>query len=310
MVNIDQRNCVTSRKNLGLPDCIIQLERPTGFILTPKGWAINLATETFNKAYVDEQIQLGNFVPVTGAVEFTNNTPETTTEEYQGGIMSAVRKGLPLFSFKFIKGGIKFISALSSYDSQQAFDVLLLFSKGEIAGANNGTQFTGFDLGMLDTGTYMYNDGATSGGGTVQMQLIDANQYNLNTAVLTPDVLDFKPNTDLQPITDVVITDVVADVSENKVYFKATYAMNKSYPLGGIEIASLRSIIEGSVDTIVALSLSYNSLTGLWSYTPTATLGLGDTVVVQLYDSVNAVAVAKIGTRFYKGASAQVLATA
>lgn len=309
MVNINQRNCLTSRKNLGLPDCVVEVGIPRGFIIVPKGWGIDLSTDSFDKAYVDEQIQLGNFIPVLGAVEFTNNTPEPTTEEYQGGIMSVVRNGLPQLAFKFIKGGWKYASALYSYNSQQAYDVLLAFGNGAIAGASNGTQFTGFDLGMLNTGTFMFTDGNATNSVTVSMQLIDADQYNLNVAVLTPDVLDFKVNTDLQPITDIVITGR-ADASENKVYFKAKFEMNQSSNLGGIAIANLRSLVNGTVDTITALSLSYDSLTEEWSYTPTATLVASDKVVVQLYDSSVPVAVAKIGNRFYKGASAEITTVA
>lgn len=306
---LNQRDCLTSRENLGIPDCIVEVGIPRGFIIVPKGWSLNLTTDTFNLEYVNDQIQLGNFVPVLGAVEFTNNTPEPTTEEYQGGIMSVVRNGLPQFAFKFIKGGWKFASALYSYNSQQAFDILLVFANGAIAGATNGTSLTGFDLGMLNTGTYMFTDGNASASVTVTMQLIDADQYNLNVAILTTDVLDFKPNTDLFPITDIVLT-ARADASEGKVYFKAKFKQNQSSTLGGIAIANLHSIVEGVVDTITALSLSYDALTDEYSYEPTATLVAGDTVTVQLYDSVNTVATAKIGLKFYKGASNQAITVA
>lgn len=299
---LNQRDCLTSRNNLGLPDCIVEVGIPKGFIIVPKGWSLNLTTGTFDLAYVNDQIQQGNFVPVLGAVEFTNSTPEPTTEEYQGGVMSVVRNGLPQFAFKFIKGGWKFASALYSYNSQQAFDILLVFANGAVAGATNGTSITGFDLGMLNTGTYMFTDGAASGHVTVTMQLIDADQYNSNVAILTADVLDFKPNTDLFPITDIVLT-ARADASDAKVYFKAKFKMNTATTLGGIAIANLKSIVNGVTDTITPLSLSYNSVTDEYSYTPTAVLVATNTVVVQLYDTVNAIDTAKIGTKYYKGKS-------
>ena len=69
MILFNQKDCLTTRKNLGLPDCIIQEGRLTGKILTPKGWSINLTSGTFDLAYVNEQIQLGNFIPILGAVE-------------------------------------------------------------------------------------------------------------------------------------------------------------------------------------------------------------------------------------------------
>lgn len=309
MVLYNQKDCLTTRKNLGLPDCILQEGRLTGFIMTPKGWAINLTTDTFDLDYVNEQIQLGNFIPVLGAVEATNNTPEATTEEYQGGVMSVVRNGLPNFTFKFLKGGWKFANALYSYNSFQAFDVLFVFSSGAVAGATNGTTLSGFDLGMLNSGTYMFTDGNTSASVSVTMQLINETQFNRDVALLDASVLDFNVNSDINPITDVVMTGR-ADVSEDKVYFKPTFDMNQSTTLGGIAIANLRVTIDGTATTIVALSLTYDAPTKEWSFEPTDAFTTSSSIVVQLYDSVNNVATAKIGTRYYKGATTAITPTA
>lgn len=305
MVLYNQKDCLTTRKNLGLPDCILQEGRLTGFIMTPKGWAINLTTDTFDLEYVNEQIQLGNFIPVLGAVEATNNTPEATTEEYQGGVMSVVRNGLPNFTFKFLKGGWKFANALYSYNSFQAFDVLFVFSSGAVAGATNGTTLSGFDLGMLNSGTYMFTDGNTSASVSVTMQLINETQFNRDVALLDASILDFNVNSDINPITDIVMTGR-ADVSEDKVYFKPTFDMNQSTTLGGIAIANLRVTIDGTATTIVALSLTYNSTTKEYEFEPTDAFTTSSSIVVQLYDSVNSVATAKIGTRYYKGATSAI----
>ena len=309
MVLYNQKDCLTTRKNLGLPDCILQEGRLTGFIMTPKGWAINLTTDTFDLEYVNEQIQLGNFIPVLGAVEATNNTPEATTEEYQGGVMSVVRNGLPNFTFKFLKGGWKFANALYSYNSFQAFDVLFVFSSGAVAGATNGTTLSGFDLGMLNSGTYMFTDGNTSASVSVTMQLINETQFNRDVALLDASVLDFNVNSDINPITDIVMTGR-ADVSADKVYFKPTFDMNQSTTLGGIAIANLRVTIDGVASTIVALSLTYNSTTKEYEFEPTDAFTTSSSIVVQLYDSVNSVATAKIGTRYYKGATSAIVPVA
>lgn len=305
MVLINQKDCLISRKNLGLSDCIIQEGRLTGFVIVPKGWAINLTTDTFNLLYVNEQIQLGNFIPVLGAIEATNGTPEATTEEYQGGVKSVVRNGLPEYTFKYLKGGWKFASALYTYNSFQAFDVLFVFSSGAIAGATNGTTFSGFDLGMLNSGTYMFTDGATSASVTVSMQLINEVQFNRDVAILDSGSLDFKVNTDISPVTDILITGR-ADVSEAKVYFKPVFETNQATTLGGIAIANLRVTVNGVVDTITALSLTYNASTKEWSFTPTTVLTTGSSVIVELYDSVEGVNAAKIGTKYYKGISAAI----
>lgn len=301
MVLINQRDCATSRKNLGLSDCVLKEGRLTGFMLTPKGWSLAL-TADFDRAYVDDQVQLGNFIPFTGAVEATNGTPEPTTEEYQGGIKSVVRNGLPEYTFKFLKGGWKFSNALHTYNSFQAYDVLFIFDSGAIAGATNGTELTAFDLGMLNTGSYMFTDGSVSASVSTTIQLINEVQFNQNVALLDRQSLDFSVNTDIMPITDIILT-ARADASEAKVYFKATFEMNQSSLLGGIAIANLKSFVNGVADTITAASLTYNSSTTEWSYTPTAVLAATNTVVVQLFDATNSVAVAKIGTRYYKGTS-------
>jgi len=309
-VLINQKDCLTTRKNLGIPDCIIQQGRLTGFIIVPKGWNINLTTDTFDLAYVNEQIQLGNFVPVLGAVEATNNTPEATTEEYQGGILSVVRNGLPQFTFKFLKGGWKFASALYTYNSFQAFDILLVFSTGAIAGSSNGTLLSGFDLGMLNTGTYMFTDGSVSASVSVTMQFVNEESYNRDVALLDVSVLDFNPNNELFPITDIELSGARADVSSAKVWFKAKFAMNTATNLSGIAISNLRFTIDGVVDTITALSLSYNSTTEEWSFTPTTTLTTVQDLVVMLYDTPNTVDVALIGTKYYKGTTGEFNAVA
>jgi ribosome-associated toxin RatA of RatAB toxin-antitoxin module len=305
MILYNQKDCLTTRKNLGLPDCIIQEGRLTGKILVPKGWSLDLTSGTFDKDYVNEQIQLGNFIPILGAVEVTNNTPEATTEEYQGGVMSVVRNGLPQFAFKYLRGGWKFANALNTYNSFQAYDVLFVFSSGAIAGAKAGNNLTGFDLGMINSGTYMFTDGNVSSSVTTSIQIINEAQFNRDVALLDSSILDFNVNTEIFPITDIVMTGR-ADVSDNKVYFKASFDMNQATLLGGIAIDNLRCTIDGVADTIVALSLTFNSLTSEWEFEPTATLTTGDAVVVELYDSVNSVAVAKIGQRYYKGATAEI----
>lgn len=308
MILFNQKDCSVTRKNLGLPDCILQEGRLTGKILVPKGWALDLTLD-FNKEYVNDQIQLGNFIPILGAVEATNGTPEATTEEYQGGVMSVVRNGLPMFTFKYLKGGWKFANALQTYNSFQAYDVLLVFSSGAIAGATNGSQLTGFDLGMINSNTYMFTDGSVSSSVSTAIQIINEAQFNRDVALLDASVLDFNVNSDINPITDIVINGR-ADASENKVYFKATFDMNQSVPLQGLVINNLRCTVNGVADVITALSLSYDTVEKEYSFTPTATLTISDVVVVQLYDAVNVIDVTKIGTRYYKGATSAIVTVA
>jgi len=148
----------------------------------------------------------------------------------------------------------------------------------------------------------MFTDGSVSASVSVTMQLINEVQFNRDVAILDSSVLDFNVNTDINPITDIVLT-ARADASDAKVYFKAQFRINRDTNLLGIAIANLRAFVNGAVDIITPASLTYNSLTEEYSYTPTAVLIASDTVTVQLYDSIAIADAAKIGTKFYKGTS-------
>lgn len=297
-VLINQKDCAIAIKNLGVPECLINNGRITGMMAVDTGWSIDVSSATFTLSEVNDLIQDGTFIPVLGSVEVVNGTPEATTEEYQGGVTSVVRNGLPMFTFKFLKGW-SYARALYSMNSFQAYKLLLVFEDGSIAGALDGNTFSGYSLGMLNTGTFMHTDGNVSGYVNTVVQLTSTDEYNLNTGVIDRGVLGFNAN-NLLPITDIVMTGR-ADVSLDKVYFKAKFAMNEGSPLSGIDITNLRVTIDGTESTIVALSLTFNPTTSEWEFEPTNAFTTSSSIVVQLYDSTNVIAVAKIGTRYYKG---------
>jgi len=296
----NSKNCDTSVENLGVPECILQNGRITGMIPVSTSWSVDTSSGTLTQTEINELIQDHTFIPIMGAVEVINGTPEATTEEYQGGIMAVVRNGLPMFTFKFLKGW-SFSRALYTMNSFQAYKLLLVFEDGSIAGAIDGTTFTGYDLGMLNTGTYFHTDGATSGYVNTVVQLTNSDQYNKHTFVIDRTELGFDANS-LLPITDIVLTGR-ADVSEDKVYFKAKFKQNLATNLSGIAIANLRVTIDGTVSTIVALSLAYEPSTEEWSFEPTTAFTTSSAIIVQLYDAVVSpnVAVAHIGSRYYEG---------
>jgi hypothetical protein len=162
---------------------------------------------------------------------------------------------------------------------------------------------------MLNNGTYMFTDGSVSASVTTTMQLINEVQFNRDVAMLDASALDFNINTDIQPITDIYMTGR-ADVSEQKIYFKAKFDINRAVNLGGIAIANLRCTLDGVADTIVALSLSYNATTEEWEFEPTTTITTAEDIVVSLYDATVPTDVALIGSRYYKGATASFNAVA
>ena len=303
MVLVNQKNCNTSVQNLGVPDCILNNGRITGMIAVAPDWSVDTTSGTFDQAEINDLIQQGTFIPVLGAVEVVNGTPEATTEEYQGGIMSVVRNGLVMLTFKFLKGW-SYARALYSMNSFQAYKILLVFEDGSIAGVLNNTTLSGYTLGMFNTGTFMHTDGAVSGYSNTVIQLTSSTEYNLNTAVVDRGTLGFDANT-LLPITDIVMTGR-ADVSDGKVYFKAKFKMNLASNLLGLAIANLRCTIGGVADVIQVGTLLYEPTTQEWEFETTSAFTTASSIVVQLYDSVNAVAVAKVGTKYYEGTTSAI----
>lgn len=289
-------DCSKSRRGTGLEPCQVDEGVSKGFILVPKGWQLEIATETFNKAYVDEQIQLGVFVPFIGVFNSTPTTPEPTTEESQIGQTTVVRQGLPTYVYVFKKGYVAHTN-FYSYNSNGEYDFLIVYDN-VIKGAKtpDGLFVKGFDGGMLNTSGWAENTGAVAAQSTVTFQLLNAYEYNVNGVYLTQ--LDFSP-TSIQGVIDLLLTGR-ADVSDNKVYVKANWSGNPNYFVTGLAAANFRLTIDGEQNAIVG-PIVYDPVTQEYALTPTATLTTSNSVVAQTYDSTVPSTVTKVGNKFYTG---------
>ena len=298
-------DCTTSRFGSGLEACQAIEGLPNGVILVPKGWALDKATDTFDKAYVQEQCQLGNFIPLVGCFEMISETPDATTQESQSGLLEVVRQGKPTFTATF-KQGLAFQKIAYSYNSYQQYDTLITYETGYIKCAESvdGSQIKGLTTGMLNTNGYTENNGTTSASTILKFQVTNPFEYNQYVNLLTD--LDFDPNSELFGITDVNIVGR-ADASEDKVYIKPTWKWNDLFTITGLASANLKLTVNGVVDTIVG-AITYNSTTKEYAITPTANLATSDVVTVTLVDgSINT---AKVGNKFYKGTTGNVVVVA
>ena len=298
-------DCAVSRLGTGMENCQPIEGLPNGFIAVPKGWSLNKTSGTFDLAYVQDQIQQGIFVPFIGTFETVSETPEATTEESQSGIMSTVRQGKPMYTCTF-KKGLAFHAAAFSYNSVNQYDFLITYETGMIKCAESvdGTTIKGFDGGMLNTNGYQENNGTNTASTVLKFQLVDPLEYNQYAVLLTPENIGFNPNTEISGIIDVVITGR-ADVSDNKIWIKPVWKFNNFFSITGLAAANLRLTIDGVDDPIVG-AIVYDAGTKEYEITPTATLTTLNAVVVSLYDSVNVVAVAQVGNKFYRGATAAI----
>lgn len=298
-------DCTTSRFGSGLEACQAIEGLPNGVILVPKGWSLEKATDTFDKAYVQEQCQLGNFIPLVGCFEMISETPDATTQESQSGLLEVVRQGKPTFTATF-KQGLAFQKIAYSYNSYQQYDTLITYETGYIKCAESvdGTQIKGLTTGMLNTNGYTENNGTTSASTILMFQITNPFEYNQYVNLLTD--LDFDPNSELFGITDVNIVGR-ADASDNKVYVKPTWKWNDLFTITGLAAANFRLTVGGVTNAIVG-AVTYNATTKEYTITPTATLVAADVVTVTLADG--AINTAKVGNKFYSGTTGNVVTVA
>ena len=296
---INNVNCSNVRLGLGLPSCIIQEGRVTGALLIKPTWSFSPTTETWDSTYNLAQIQNGNFVPFVGSVEFTDSTPEPTTEEFQGGLKNVVRNGKQEYMLKFIKGffGAK---AMYSYNSFQAYNFALVFESGAILLTGTSTKVAGVKAGMVNSSSYKFNDGNASAFSTLSFQAMNENEINKEGVLIDRSQFAFDLN-DAKPVMDVTITGTA--VAGGNITAKVVATANTAVPILGLSAANFRITINGVVDAISGAIV--DSGDGTYIITPTTALVAADVVIVQTYDAT-AVGVTLLGDRPYKGVSASI----
>lgn len=293
-------NCSADRRNIGVEACTVKAGQKKGHIQVPLDWSLNIATETFNKEYVNEKIQDGTFKIIGGAYAVTTETAEDTTQESTSGQLSVVRKGLPIVTTT-VKKNYEFHAGAFDMSADGIYAVLEIFETGVVSAAvsNDGLTITGFAVGMYEVGTFVDNNGSESASTMIKYQMTDVDQYNKQRVYLTN--LDFNPNTEINNIIDATLV-ARAVVSGNKVYVKVNWSRNLGFPILGLAAANMKLSINGTDNAIVG-AIVYNATTQEYAITPTATLVAADTAVVTLNDAVASIEVAKVGTKFYTGYS-------
>jgi len=299
-------DCTTSRLGSGLENCQPIEGLPNGVILTPKGWSLNKTSGTFDKAYVQEQVQLGNFIPLVGCFEAVAETPDATTQESQSGLIEVVRQGKPVFTCTY-KKGLAFQKIAFSYNSYQQYDALITYETGYIKCAESvdGVSIKGLSVGMLNTNGYTENNGSNSASTILKFQVTDPFEYNRYVNLLTD--LDFNPSTELYGITDVTLTGT-ASSSVGKLKVKASWLHNEQFSITGLSSANFKLSLNGVEEPVSAVT--YDSTAKKYAITPDSTVSSGQSWIVTLHDFVNDVDCAQLGNKFYRGNTGAFVVTA
>lgn len=240
MININSKNCLKLLLGTGMVPCELKLKDFKSFLLVPKSWSLNVLTGTFDSEYVVSQIQNGTFVPFLNTVGFVVNTPETTTKEYPGGIMAAIRNGKPLFSFEY-DNGPAWHGAAYSYNSFQAWNVLIVDSAGTIIALSSAdkTKITGFPLSMLNTATDTPQVGDETAKTIITFQIANEEAWNTRKALLTTDISGVDINTDVNGIVSVIMTGTSSVANGHKL--KVVADSNETYGIMALATTNIRA---------------------------------------------------------------------
>lgn len=294
---INYLDCNQARFGTGVLSCEIQTGVPIGFFAAKKTWRFDPETETFDAAYIDEQIKNKNLIPFLGAIGFEAQNEEAEIFTSNLKIKLKVMDGLPGFSFDFSKGR-GFHKAAYSFNSYGQYDYVIAYSNGviDLAITPDG-KLKGYEGGMLDTATFKNFDGSDPQKTTIAFQLTDSYEYNTQYALLEASANGFSL-TAVGGVVDALITKVSNNTADVVVTVNANN--NPGISLSGLLAADF--IAEGTTETID--SISYDA--ALKQYTITFT---GDVsadyadLKLFLYDTADSTYVIKKGVTLWQGSS-------
>jgi len=266
---VNYYDCDSARLGTGVPSCDIPTGVPTGFFLVPKSWRLDTETETFDQAYITEQIKAGLMIPFLGAINFTDNSEESVIYTTQLGVKLLARDGKPEFMFDFSKGYC-FHSAAFSYNSFGSYDVILTYDNGVIFMAKStATTMKGHTAGLVNTGNFVHRDGAESEKSLITIQLLNALEYNTQGALLDPASNGF----DVDAVNGII--DVAIEFSGSGTDYVATIkaACNSAIDIIATDAADLRwTGLDAGDSAVTVQTVVYDSLTGTFAITASATL--------------------------------------
>jgi len=298
-MSFDTKNCNLNQLGTGLPDCIEQLGYPKGFIKLDKGFSTAVDT-TIDKAFFEEQIQSGVFVPFVGADNNEIPLPEDTIQELANGRSVVARKGKRTMTFGYIVGDYYLNKIFSSYNTNDFGQIALVFENGTVLMclSQDETEIKGFTTGMFSS-NYKPFDGSEVSEVTAQLQLTQPDEFNNRGVIFSADSLGFDPNT-LNGVIDAKI-DVLTAPAGTEITASVVALFNRAINIEGLTVDDFKLTINGVEDDIATVAYA----DGVYTITSTTSLVAADKVVLSLFDQTGEFNIILSGDEFYKGVSAE-----
>lgn len=268
-----------SLAGVGSYGCPFKFQLPDGIILVRKGYFVPNA-DTLDKDYLLDLVQQGLAIPLLDSFAFEPINEDDVKETSVTGVNALARKGLTELKFTY-KKGIEYEKALDKLTSFGAFDVIVVDKSGNFLGVEKSGGFGGFTAGLLLAKSRIWNDGSTSEGKEIEVQLTQPGESKFMTWLEVGSLGFFAP-TEIDGINacDLAYADTngaVPPADLDAVLKVQVLAADGVTPILGLVTGNFKIEIDGVDISLVAVE------DGLGFYSLTAAIVAG-TVVTKIYD--------------------------
>jgi hypothetical protein len=291
-------SCGGTNADTGKLGCQIEWGTPLHVIGIQKGYEIPKAT-VWGKTYINEQIQLGKFIPLIGAESFDNESSEDAVTTNSRGVDRLNTLGLPKYKFTYEEGH-EFYKEMAKLTSFKALDFIFADEEGNwrLAVTSEGN-FKGFTAGQAIA---MLTNTKTLGGDpeskSFSIQLLDRIQWDQNYEFALRDSLDFSPE-EIDGINGVEISfDAIPAVGSS---YDVTLTLESDglTPVEGLVSADLLMVRDGVSEAVTVVE----NTPGKYTVTTGTPLVTSEVISLQTWDSSLLVTAINVSNALYRGTS-------
>ncbi|MCG9970993.1 hypothetical protein [Christiangramia crocea] len=275
---------------------------PRSFWLSKRGFDYNTIADLTAEGIAAE-IQKGNIIPMPLGFSFERLTEENVVETSPLGLSSLSRKGIYKYRFSWDKDD-RLQEVMSSYDSNDVYDFVMLDAKGNMKLTKNGTKITGASVGLLDTDPFTESDGSVAGKVRMMVELNNPQDYNKFAAYFAADNLPFRP-LKVEGINDVDLDLTSFAAAATEITFTAMLKDGSTAFSGGVA-DDFRLIVNGTavpIDGTTVTIAEDSSIPGKYTISGIPALASSDEIKLSTWDATaSTVSIIKDGTTVYRGA--------
>lgn len=279
----------------GTDGCKPFLKKVASIWLLPAGTVLDGA-ETLNLTYVQLLQAQGKLIILKGIENFTDNTPDDVTEEFESGVKKHVRKAKPEFAAQFSKG-LYYNAALNSLNSNASYDCIFVDVDGNILGTQSTSgSLKGFTVGMLQKQKLIWATDSTAEREGIMFQFTVPNELDDDYTYIDNKQLDFSPET-LDGINEIVLDLSTPSDSDTEVTVTAKRKQD-----GGVFTGAAYTdfLVQTDGSTTNPTAGDDSTTAGTYVLTGITALSTGNVVTAQLYDNSNNRSVINLSSVLYK----------